>query len=121
VFSIFLGDTLIGRSELEDGDPPMGVAVGSFSPSDAFAALRSNMKPALDGTGKEQREIRILSGLRAMTVDGVPLAGASVEVFEYGEAHEPFAWEVFCIGVEQPPYEELFPDHVRAYLDQFKS
>lgn len=99
----------------------MGVAAGLFLPTDAFAALRPSMKPARDGFAREQSDIRILSNLRAVTVDGVSLVGANVEVFEYGEMHEPFAWEVYCIGVEQPSYEELFPHHVQAYRDQFKS
>ncbi len=120
MFSIFQGETLIGRSELEGGDPPMGVAAGAFEPNAAFAELRESMKPARDGTGKEQNDIRFLSGLRATTAKDVPLVGASVEVFEYGEASAPFAWEVFCVGVEQPSYQELFPHHVKAYEDQFK-
>jgi hypothetical protein len=47
---------LIGRSELESGDPPMGVAFGQFEPTDTFAPLRTAMKPARDGAGKEQRD-----------------------------------------------------------------
>ncbi len=120
VFSIFQGETLIGQSALEGGDPPMGVAAGVFVPTPAFAELRKGMSPARDGTGKEQNDIRFLAGLRATTANGVPLVGAIVEVFEYGEASEPFAWEVFCVGGEQPSYQELFPHHVKAYEDQFK-
>jgi hypothetical protein len=120
VFSIFHGETLIGRSELESGDPPMGIASGVFEPAAAFADLRKGMKTARDGTGKEQNDIRFLTGLRATTAKGVPLVGANVEVFEYGDESEPFAWEVFCVGVEQPSYQELFPHHVKAYEDQFK-
>ena len=88
----------------------MGVASGVFDPTASFAELRKSMKPARDGTGKEQNDIRFLTGLRVTTA----------EVFEYGEASEPFAWEVFCVGVEYPLYEELFPHHVKAYKDQFK-
>jgi hypothetical protein len=120
MFSIFQGETLIGRSELEGGDPPMRVASGVFEPTEAFTELRKSMKPARDGAGKEQNDIRFLGGLRAVTADGVQLVGAGVEVFEYGEAGEPCAWEVFCVGVESPPYQELFPHHVKAYEDQFK-
>jgi hypothetical protein len=52
MFDIFHGDVLFGRSELESGDPPMGVAFGQFEPTDAFAPLRA-MKPARDDTAKE--------------------------------------------------------------------
>jgi hypothetical protein len=120
MFCIFHGDVLIGRSDLEGGDPPMGVASGRFEPVDAFPQLRFAMKPVRDGTGKEQRDMRYLVGVRATTAKGVALICSHVEIFEYGEAGNPFALEVFCIGIEQPPYGELFPHHVKAYEDKFK-
>ena len=120
MFSIFHGEVLIGRSKLEGGDAPMGVASGRFEPTDAFVPLRNAMKPARDGTGKEQRDSRYLVGVCARSADGITLVCSQVEVWEYGEADNPFAWEVFCLGIEQPPYEELFPHHVKAYEDQFK-
>ena len=120
MFSIFYDDVLIGRSELESGDPPMGVAFGRFEPSDAFAPLRNAMKPARDGAGKEQRDAQHLVGVCASTSDGIVLVCSHVEVSEYGEADNPFAWEVSCLGIEYSLYEALFPHHVKAYKDQFK-
>jgi|SRR5215475_5587852 len=120
MFGIFHGDMLIGRSELESGDPPMGVAFGQFEPTDAFAPLRNAMKPTRDGAGKEQRDTRYLEGVWARTADGIALVCSHVEVCEYGEADNPLGWEVFCLGIEQPLYGELFPHHVKAYADQFK-
>jgi len=110
MFGIFYGDVLIGRSELESGDPPMGVAFGRFEPTDAFAPLRNAMKPARDGAGKEQRDARYLEGV----------CGSHVEVSEYGEADNPIAWEATCYGIGRPPYEELFPHHLEAYRNQLK-
>lgn len=98
----------------------MGVASGRFWPTDAFASLRSEMKPAIDLAGKEQRDMRYMSGLCAKTTDGITLVCHDVEVFEYGKPSNPFALEVFCLGIEQPPYGELFPHHVQAYKDQFE-
>jgi hypothetical protein len=120
MFCIFYGDVLIGRSELECGDPPMGVAFGKFEPADDFAPLRHTMKPARDGAGKEHHDMRYLEGLCVKTPDGITLVCAGVAVFECGEADNPFAWEVSCLGIEQPPYEELFPHHVKAYRDWFR-
>jgi hypothetical protein len=120
MFGIFHGDVLIGRSELESGDPPMGVAFGQFEPTDAFAPLRSAMTPARDGTGKELRDARYLEGVCARTADGIALVCSHVEVCEYGEADNPLAWEVVCLGIEQPLYEKLFSHHVKAYENQFK-
>ncbi len=121
MFGIFYSDVLIGRSELESGDPPMGIAFGRFEPTDAFAPLRNAMKPVRDSAGKEQRDARYLEGVCARTVDGIDLVCSLVEVSEYGEADTPIAWEVTCFGIAQPPYDELFPHHLKAYNDQFKA
>ena len=119
MFHIYHDDALIGSSALESGDPPMGIAFGQFKPTDAFAPLRKLMKPTRDGAGKEQHHTRYLSGLRAETADGMALVCVDVSIWEYGEAGDPFMWEANCIGIEQPPYAELFPHHVKAYEDQF--
>jgi len=68
MFDIFHGDVLIGRSELESGDPPMSVASGLFEPTEVFAPLRNTMKPAGDGVGKEQRDARYSVGVHAADV-----------------------------------------------------
>ena len=120
MFCIFHSDVLIGRSELEHGDPPMGVAFGRFKPTSSFASLRNTMKPAHDGVGKEQCDLRYLTGLCAKTADGIALVCSHVEVCEYGEADNPLEWEVTCFGIEHPLYEELFPHHLKAYGDLFK-
>ena len=119
MFDIFYGDVLIGRSALESGDPPMGVAFGQFVPADAFFLLRSDMKPARDGTGKECHDRRHLAGVCAKTGEGIALVCSGVEVCEYGEADNALGWEVVCLGIERPPYERLFPLHVKAYNDKF--
>ena len=120
MLGIFYGDVLIGRSELESGDPPMGVAFGRFLPTDAFSPLRLAMKSARDSDGKERRDARHFAGVHARTADGVALVCSHVEVSEYGEADNPLGWEVVCLGIEQPSYEELFPHRMKSYHDQFE-
>src|SRR5262245_2037090 len=84
MFDIFHGDVLIGRSELESGDPPMGVAFGQFVPADAFFLLCSDMKAACNSTGKEWQDRRHLAGVCAKTEEGIALVCSGVEVCEYG-------------------------------------
>lgn len=120
MFRIFLGDVLIGQSELEHGDPPMGVAFGRFEPADTFAPLRNAMKPARDGDGKEQHDVWYLVDLCARTADGIALVCSHVEVCEHREAGNPLEWEVACLGIDHPQYNELFPHHVKTYEDKFK-
>ncbi len=40
-FEVKLGSEIIGFSELERGDPPMGVASGRFVPTPAYASIQS--------------------------------------------------------------------------------
>jgi hypothetical protein len=119
MFSIFDGATLIGHSELNEGDAPMGVASGRFEPTNSFSAMRSRMKPAYDGVGKKLGDARFVTGLYARTADGTPICCSEVAVWEYGEAHAPFALSVECLGIDYPQYEELFPHLMQAYKDQF--
>ena len=122
MFLIYSGDTLIGRSALEGGDPPMGVASGTFVPTDAFSSFRSQMLRAKNGDVKSRVDIKILSNLSAKTADGFLIVCSSgVEVLEYVEQGETFGIEVFCLGIEYPTYAELFPHHVQAYKDQFET
>src|ERR1700761_8589459 len=115
MFDIFYGDILIGRSELENGDPPMGVAYGRFVPPHAFASLRAAMKPARDHAGKEQSDQRYLVNVLAKSANGITLVCSHVDVCEYGEADDPLGWEVSCLGIAYPAYAALFPRHVNAY------
>jgi hypothetical protein len=40
MFSIYSKGMLVGYSELEHGDPPMGVAHGMLIPADGYAFIR---------------------------------------------------------------------------------
>jgi len=39
-FEVKLGDKVIGYSDLEGGDPPMGVASGRFMPTSEYASIQ---------------------------------------------------------------------------------
>jgi hypothetical protein len=77
--------------------------------------------PPVSAPGKVQYDMRYLEGICTRTAKGVELICAHVELCEYGEAENPLGWAVFRLGIEQPPYEELFPHHAKAYCDRFKS
>lgn len=48
MFHVFHNDILIGRSKLENGDPPMGCAEGQFAPFDEFTKFRKSVTPEQD-------------------------------------------------------------------------
>ena len=112
-FHIYSGEQLIGRSELEFGDPPMGVAYGKFTSTPAYASIQFQV---VSLTGKDQAclhlSARLPNGEAIEAVGGVCIADYSVEAGEDG-------LEVSVLGISYPAYEHLFPHHVAAYKRQF--
>jgi len=112
-FHIYSRGRLIGWSELEFGDPPMGVAFGKFIPAPAYTSIQSQV---VSLTGKDQAcldlSARLPNGEALEAVGGVCIADYSVEAGEDG-------LEVSVLGISYPAYEHLFPHHVAAYERQF--
>ena len=48
-FEVFAKTVAVGHSELESGDPPMGVAAGKFIPLPAYKALQPMVVAAQSG------------------------------------------------------------------------
>jgi hypothetical protein len=111
-FSICSGNELVGLSALEGGDPPMGVAFGSFKPSVAYEKIRHECST----NHADQSALE----LTVRTQSGVVISCAGVSILDYSaEADESFI-EVNVLGIAYPQYEELFPEHVAAYERQLK-
>jgi hypothetical protein len=90
-FELYSGAILIGWSNLEAGDPPMGVAFGTFIASPAFEAMRST---ATDDLGN-----RVFRDVTVQCADGeIPNEG-----------------EVAIYGIPYPLYETFFPERVEEY------
>ena len=102
-FHIYLGGHLIGTSNLEFGDPPMGVAFGRFEPNEAYEKISL---------------VQNLDHLSVRTGNGVTL-NASGGVHVEGQLGEEM--EVSVLGIPDSEYEALFPEHVTAYERQFKN
>jgi hypothetical protein len=115
VFLIYSNDVLIGRSALEKGDPPMGIALGDFTPTSAFETVRTTVDVA-----SKTEEVRVFSGLRVSMSDGSAVVCSHVAVLEVGEFAAPLGWEVECMGFENPSYANLFPHHVKDYEDAMR-
>lgn len=112
-FSIYSKGTLVGYSNLEHGDPPMGVAHGAFVPEDGYALIRGEC--AANHADQSALE------LSARTTTGAVIECVGVGILDYSaEAGESFA-EVNVLGIPYPLYGELFPSHVKAYEDQFSA
>lgn len=105
----------MGWSELESGDPPMGVAFGKFIPAPGYDAIRSIV---VDLRGKDEGALF----LSARLADGTVLdAVGGVHIEDYSDELGEDGMEVAVLGIGYPPYEVLFPEHVAAYDRQFSS
>ena len=89
-YSVFFGSTLIGHSDLEMHDLPMGVAIGKFRPTPEYAAVRSICIAAWLDRSQERLGLRIETpdgavlsaegGVMLLDAEGAPLSEAQVEV-----------------------------------------
>jgi hypothetical protein len=101
-YEILADEIVIGWSELEKGDPPMGVALGVFHPTEAYGRLTSG------------------AVLRVRPEDAAffePVAGVHIEDFS-GDLG-PDGMEVSVLGIDADTYQRYFPMHLKAYDDQF--
>ncbi len=118
MFEFYISDTLIGHSKLESGDPGMGVAQGKFKPTKEFSIF-NNLAV------QENVETRRWYNVLAKTPSGQLMKCSAISLAEYDITLTPtepdFYLEIACLGIENPPYEELFPHHVRESEDRLKS
>jgi hypothetical protein len=112
-FEVFAGSILVGYSELEHGDPPMGVAEGKFMPSPAYGAIQPSVVAAREGS---QAHL----ALTVRTADGRELpAQSGFRIADYSAELGAEEIQVEVLGVGYPLYEELFPEHVARYRSRF--
>jgi len=114
-FEVFSSASLVGWSELELGDPPMGVAVGRFLPAPGYVTIQSVVVAAAGGSLPEDLHLSI-RGSDGMTLQSC----AGVHIADYSAELGPEGQEVSILGVPYPDYKSLFPEHVAAYERQFQ-
>jgi hypothetical protein len=114
-FEVYSESSLVGWSELEFGDPPMGIAVGKFIPAPAYEHIQAAVVQASgEGLPDLRLSVRITGGEVIQTVGGVHIADYSADLGAEGQ-------EVSVLGISYPPYDLLFPEHVSSYERQFKN
>jgi hypothetical protein len=110
-YKVFSGETLVGYSALELGDPPMGVALGKFFPLAAYGLIQVQCIAARD-LPQSHLDLSIArqNGNVLPVEHGVVILDYSVELGEI---------EVQAVGIGYPLYGELFPQQVATYKAQF--
>ncbi len=111
-FEVLVGPTVIGHSDLERGDAPMGVAGGQFVPAPGYASVRLACVAA-----RESSQSHIGFSVRLAGKESVPAQGG-VQIFDYSDELGQAGVEVHVNGIPYPLYERLFPEHVAAYAKQ---
>jgi len=112
-FEVSAGSILVGYSELERGDPPMGVAEGRFFPSPAYGTIQTAVVAAREGS---QAHLTLV----VRTADGRELpAQGGIRIIDYSAELGIEEIEIEVLGIGYPLYEELFPEHVVAYRSRF--
>ena len=114
-FEVLANSVLIGHTEFERGDPPMGVAFGAFLPIAAYARVQEAI---VQREGKAREGIDLVA--RVAATGEVIECQAGVHITDHSAELGPEGLEVTVLGVGYPLYAELFPQHVDAYENQFK-
>jgi hypothetical protein len=112
-FEIYADGTHIGWSELEHGDPPMGVAHGRFFPAIAYSAIQTQVIAETD-SGKTSYHFQV------KTPNQVWVEAVATSISDYSREVGAEGIEISVLGISSPPYEVLFLGHVEAYRRSFQ-
>lgn len=113
-FEVRLNGETIGFSELEGGDPPMGVAFGQFIPTAAYKSLQQYcVERGISGLA--------IPGLIVHTHSGSSTeCGGGIQIIDLSPELGPPGIQIHLNAIPYPQYGELFPEHVKGYKDQFR-
>ena len=122
-YKIHLNGVLIGTSELEKADAPMGVAFGLIkfngieSPYAFFKeyCLKNQIKPASDYPEDKMISTMSIPKLKITNDSGIEVKGVGNQIT--GMDNEEY--EISIFGIPYPFYEEEFPHHVKEYEYMF--
>jgi hypothetical protein len=118
-FEIYSGSTLVGYSELEGGDPPMGCVGGRFLPLPSYSSVKASCRVD-PHSGDVSSHEHIALSVRLVEGDVIPAQGG-VLILDYSDENDCGAIEIHVQKIPYPLYEELFPEHVATYKRQFSS
>jgi len=123
-YDIFLGDKIIGTTELEKADAPMGVVFGIITFDNIISGynflktycLTNNIEIITDYPDDKLIATADIPNLKVVNPNGIEIKGQGINI--NGMDNDVF--EITILGVSYPFFEEEFPHHVKAYSDQFK-
>lgn len=123
-YGIFLDDKIIGTTELEKADAPMGVVFGNVTFDNIVSGydflktycLINNIEIITDYPDDKLIEATDIPNLKVINPNGIEIKGQGTKI----NGMDSDVFEITILGVSYPFFEEEFPHHVKAYNDQFK-
>ncbi|MCB0712346.1 MAG: hypothetical protein KDD67_08470 [Ignavibacteriae bacterium] len=123
-YNIYLSDELVGKTELEYADPPMGVIFGKITSTGSdfgYDFLKDYCKDheveiRADYRGDRFIATAKLPSLKVVNSEGVEIRGVGNQIS--GRDQEGF--EISIEGVPYPLFETEFPEQVKAYHKKFE-
>jgi len=123
-YDTFLDDKIIGTTELEKADTPMGVVFGNLmfdntvSGYDFLKAycLTNNIEIITDNPDDKLIATADIPNLKVINPNGIEIKGQGTNI----NGMDSDIFEITILGISYPFFEEEFPHHVKAYNDQFK-
>ncbi len=123
IYNILLNGLLIGTTELEKADAPMGVAFGLIkfngieSPYEFFKEYCFSKQIELASDYPEDKMISTMSipELKITRDNGIEINGVGNQIT--GMDNEEY--EISIFGIPYPFYEKEFPHHVKEYENMF--
>lgn len=123
-YDIFLDDKLIGTTEFEKADAPMGVVFGNVTFDNIISGydflktycLTNNIEIITDYPNDKLIATADIPKLKVFNPNGIEIKGQGANI--NGMDNDVF--EITILGISYPFFEEEFPHHVKSYNDQFK-
>ena len=125
IYNIFLEDNKIGTTELENADPPMGVVFGQIhfvnisSGYDFFKTycVANNIEIIADFSDEKLIATGHIPNLKVVDQNGIEIIGLQgINV----EGMDTDVFQITILDISNPPFEEEFAHHRKAYDEKFK-
>jgi len=125
LYTILLDNTIIGTTELEKADAPMGVVFGQINFIDTTFGydffkkycLTNRIQITYDYPDDKVITTAYISNLKVLDQNGIEIKGAGVNI----EGMDSDIFTITILGVSYPFFEDEIPHHVKAYNDQFNN
>jgi hypothetical protein len=123
-YDIFLDDKIIGTTELEKADAPMGVVFGNVTFDNIISGynffksycLTNKIEIISDYPDDKLIVTADIPNLKVVNPNGTEIKGQGTNI----EGMDTDVFQVTILGIPYPFFEEEFPHHIKAYNDQFK-